>query len=524
MPKINIKNKLITGTLILTCAAFLSRILGFFYRIYLSNVIGPEGIGLYQIVMPIYGLCFAITVAGISTIISKNVAENKGNTFKVLINGITISLTITALIIVSLHILANPIATFILGNSDCSSLLRLLTLSLPFGVVHVCINAYYLGLKKTVIPGLSQLIEQIIKIIAVILIIKFFLASGMEIGAKIAIYGIIISEIASSVFCVFLCLKDNRKYMNGKISELHPEFHTAKKLAITAFPLSVNKIMLSFLGTAEALLIPFMLQKSGLSPEESLGVFGILTGMAFPFIMFPTTIVTSLANILLPDTAEANTSDNKSKISRNISLSLNFSLILGILCTGIFLMYGLLIGNTVFGEPLAGNYIIILSWLCPFIYLSTTFASILNGLGKIKTVFIHNVISVCIRISFVIFLIPEMGISAYFCGLLSSEIMLSLLHLYQLDKYCKESEGLCHISFNSYEAILFPALTVTVCGSLSRHLSKYLMEFLDGKFDMSVKNCDILTLLLSISMTIGFFVIVYLIKGKFKEIFKNKCS
>lgn len=48
------KNLIIKGALILTLANIITRILGFIYRIYMSNLIGAEGMGLYQLIMPVY--------------------------------------------------------------------------------------------------------------------------------------------------------------------------------------------------------------------------------------------------------------------------------------------------------------------------------------------------------------------------------------------------------------------------------------------------------------------------------------
>ncbi len=515
---INFKNKLISGALILTFAGLVSRLLGFFYRIYLSNVIGSKNLGLFQMVMPIYGLCMSVTIAGIQTVISKKVAENNtGDKTSPLINGLSISLLISLPLIIIINLFAYPISMYILGDSSCDSLLRILTIALPFSIIHSSINSYYLGLKKTAIPAISQLIEQTTKIVSVILLIKFFISMNFEIGAKIAIYGIIVGEIISTVFCIIAYFNEN------KVITL-PNFKESKEMALTAFPLSVNRIMLSVLGTAEALFIPFMLQKSGLSPDDALSIFGVLTGMAFPFIMFPSTLVNSLSSILLPDTAEANTCHNCQKITRNISLSLNFSLTLGIFCTGIFLMYGLTMGETIFNNDLAGNYIIILSWLCPFIYLATTFASILNGLGKIKTVFFHNIISVSIRLAFVFFFIPKMGISAYFIGLLSSEIILSILHLYRLENFCRKTDEHCRINFDSYRSVLLPALCTLICGTVGKYAGIYLCKklihlftIIITDFEVSLKVMNLLELGLSLSLTVLLFAVVYYLMGKFKK-------
>ena len=67
-------NPFITGTIILTLTGLLSRLIGFFYRIYLSRLFGEEGMGVYQLLSPVLSLTFSITAAGLQTAISKYVA------------------------------------------------------------------------------------------------------------------------------------------------------------------------------------------------------------------------------------------------------------------------------------------------------------------------------------------------------------------------------------------------------------------------------------------------------------------
>ena len=61
------KKSIIRGAVILTAANLITRIMGFFYRVYMSDAIGSEGMGLYQLVMPIYLLSWSVTSSGFST-------------------------------------------------------------------------------------------------------------------------------------------------------------------------------------------------------------------------------------------------------------------------------------------------------------------------------------------------------------------------------------------------------------------------------------------------------------------------
>ena len=67
----NLKNAFLRGTLLLTFAGLISRFMGFFYRIFLANMIGAEGMGIYQLIFPIYSVCFSLCASGIETSVSK---------------------------------------------------------------------------------------------------------------------------------------------------------------------------------------------------------------------------------------------------------------------------------------------------------------------------------------------------------------------------------------------------------------------------------------------------------------------
>lgn len=140
-------NNVIKGTLILTTAGILSKILGFFYRIYLSRCIGAAGMGLFQIVMPAAGIVFAICSSGIQTAISKFCCDKK-NDFLWLISGLLLSIPTSLILTFIVYTNADFIATRFILNEACSSLLKILSLSFPFAAFHNCINGFYFAKRK----------------------------------------------------------------------------------------------------------------------------------------------------------------------------------------------------------------------------------------------------------------------------------------------------------------------------------------------------------------------------------------
>ena len=96
----NFKNAFLRGTLLLTIAGLISRIMGFFYRIFLANTIGAEGMGIYQLIFPVYSVCFSLCASGIETAISKLTAEKfavgkPSNALGVLKSGFFLTLSLS---------------------------------------------------------------------------------------------------------------------------------------------------------------------------------------------------------------------------------------------------------------------------------------------------------------------------------------------------------------------------------------------------------------------------------------------
>ena len=114
------KNPLISGTLLLTLAGVASRIIGFFYKIFLSRVIGAESLGLYQMVFPVLALCLSLTSAGIQTAVSRFVASSLNDDKKCygyLAAGLFLSSILSLFVGILIYFNADWIAKVWLGDS-----------------------------------------------------------------------------------------------------------------------------------------------------------------------------------------------------------------------------------------------------------------------------------------------------------------------------------------------------------------------------------------------------------------------
>lgn len=405
---------LITGTLLLTCAGLLSRAIGFFYRIFLSHAIGAEGLGIYQLIFPIYALTFSFTAAGIQTALSKFVAEavaRKRQGYAYLYAGLLLSLSLSLLCAAMLCQHAQPLAVHVLNEPRCATLLQILALTVPFGAIHACVNGYYYGLKKTAVPAVSQLLEQLGRVLCVYLIYAVAKEQNAPVTAEMAVWGLVAGEALCVLYCV-TCTRFGRAR--------HSLFPALEQVFVMALPLTANRVLINLLQSAEAILIPARLKVFGYDHSEALSVYGVLTGMALPMVLFPSVITNSVSVMLLPAISEAAAKEDSRYIRGAIQKSCFYCLTLGFCCTLGFLLTGRLIGKMVFENDLAGTLIMTLGWICPFLYLTATLCSILNGLGRTAATFFLNMGGSLIRILFVWFLIPPFGIRACLIGMLLS--------------------------------------------------------------------------------------------------------
>ena len=427
MPSSHKAHPLITGTLLLTTAGLLARILGFFYRIFLSRTIGAEGLGIYQMIFPVYGIFFSLCAGSIQTAISRFIAADPDHAKRTLLSGFSISFTLSLAAALMIRHFSEPLAEHILLEPRCAPLLSVMAFAIPCTSIHACICGYYYGKEKVSVPAASQLLEQMIRIFTVFLLVSVCIEKQIPVTVSLAVFGLVAGEAGSALFVLIFFLLFHEFHENTGRS-----YSVGPALLALAAPLMANRLVLNLLQSTETIMIPERLTVYGLTRSQAVRTYGTLTGMAMPFVLFPSALVNSLAVVLLPVTARHQSAGNDSGIADGISMSFRYSLYLGIFCIGVFTVFGDALGLQIFKSQDAGSFIQILAWLCPFLYLATSSGSILNGLGKTKLTFFHHLISLLVRIAFVWFGIPEFGIRACLWGMLASEIFLALLHVLAL--------------------------------------------------------------------------------------------
>ncbi len=428
------KKTFITGAIILMAAGFVTRIIGFIYRIYLSNLIGAEGMGLYQLIVPVYTLIILTLTSGVSIAVSKMIAEQaaQGNYInikrisKVGLAGVVAGSSILSIL---LYFNIDFIVNFILKDARTYTSVLLMIPCIPLIAAASAYKGYFYGIQEVTPTAISQIVEQLVKIGIIMALAARFLEAGLEYACALATVGMAVGEM-SNLFLLAVY------YRFKKYSHITPKSRQGiirKRKLVTsilacAAPISFNRFIISMMAAAEVILIPQRLLAGGLNHIQSMEEYGKLTGMALPLIMFPALVTTSLATTLVPAISEAISLNNYGRANYRISKSIQITMVLGFVFMALFACYPDKIANMIYPGQNVGYNLFLLSFTCIFIYLSQILTGIMNGLGKQGLYLINSIVGSAIRILCVYFLIPQYGIPAYILGVIISALIVCILN------------------------------------------------------------------------------------------------
>lgn len=424
------KKTIIKGTLILTIAGIATKFLGFYNRIFLTRTIGVKEIGIYQLVFPLYILAFSISCSGLATALTKHISyflgQNKHRSMNRIARFCFLLSIGTSLIVCSfIYLFSEFLCTNILKNSDCIPLLRTIIIAIPFVAFKAGLNAFFVGVDKPGFQGITNFFEQIARIGTGMFLAHIWASDRLN--AMLAVIAVVTGEIAATFLATIFFVVNKNKYMPVvKYTDKSNDNATGivKPYVMDAVPITTNNLMLTLFSSLETILIPAMLYYYYMNSDKSMEIYGIITGIVIPFLLFPATITTSLSTMLLPAVSYARAKSNVPLIVEAIKKSLMFCFVLGLLSWGFYMFFGKILCIFTFKNEYAGVILQKISFLCPLIYISGNMSAILNGMGKAFGNLMINVAGLVVRIIITVTLVPTYGITAYFLGMTLSYIFL----------------------------------------------------------------------------------------------------
>ena len=393
---------LISATsVILKCA-------GLFFRVYLSNTIGAEGMGLYQLIFSLYVFLISLTSAGVSLAVTRVVSEQRGDNVsgakkQVLSCALLYVFCAFLVILTVMSLFANEICTHFLNDARCTESVKILTPSLLFIGFSAVFKGYFTAEGKAYHISNSQISEDIVKIFTVVFVFKKYGARDIVFACRVIMRSIVLAEMTSCAFLWFWCRKDMRKVRKTSKSSI------SKRFLATVTAVSLGGIITSFLHTAENVLIPSGLLKYGNSAKNALSLYGMLRGMAMPILLFPSSVIGAFSMLLVPEITRADACGEKKKINYTIYRVFQFTFVGAIFISGIFIAFSNEISLTIYKNAEVGKIIKILAPYLPFMYADGVVFALLAGLDMQKTALFITAADSLVRVIMIYFLVPKFG-------------------------------------------------------------------------------------------------------------------
>ena len=453
--------KLFINALIIIVTSVLFNTVGISFRVFISNKIGTEGIGLFQLIMSVYMMAILFVVTGINVAVTRLVAEEGGRgSFSIsralIIKAISFSFVFSVPAFIFLFFGAEYIGTVWLGDQRTVFSLKLLAVGMPFAGVSACIKGYFYAISKLIRPTIAQAVELVIQISIIIHILDYFMLGGEEYACAAISVAITIAELASCLYALILYGFELRNNDKG-ISAIFYQTRILKKILYISFPISISSLIRSSLRTLENLMIPVGLVKYGYSRKLSLEKYGQLHGMVMPILMFPSSIILAFSALLIPEISEANALNQKKRVDYSVTRALQLTCIMSILTSGLFVAFSEKLGLAIYDSTECGFLMKVLAPLIPLIYLDIVVDELLKGLNQQVSALGYNIFDAVIKIILIYYVLPIKGIE----GLI---IVLYISNLFNLTLSLRRLLAVTQLRFMTMDWILKPILFIASSG------------------------------------------------------------
>lgn len=420
----------------------ITRLLGFVNRIVVARLMGEEGVGLYMMALPSLFLIITLTQIGLPTAISKRVAEAnaKNDTLKIkqIISLSFLIIACTSIFFTACMMIFGPfVANYLL--TDNRTLYPLLAISpvVPIIAVTSVIKGYFQGMQNMKPQSYAIVIEQVIRITTVYFLVKLLVPYGVEFAATGAMISIIIGEVASLLF-LFYTFKQKKivKVRHQFFTFLKGSTNTRKELFSIALPNTGSKLISSFAGFLEPIIVAQSLAIAGVATSDATKQYGELTGYAMPLLFLPTFITNSLSIALVPSIAESEAQNDQRIVHYRIHQAIRISFASGALATIIFSLFSIPILTYMYDTSNASKYIMLMAPFFLLLYIQAPLQAALFALDLAKQAMWNSFIGSVVKF-ITLFLLAsndQIGIMGVAIAISTSIVLITFLHLATLYK------------------------------------------------------------------------------------------
>ena len=414
------------GTFILTIAGFVVKVIGSLNWIFVSRILGGEGIGLYQMAFPIYFLAMSVSQAGVPVAISIITAE------RVALDDIygakrvfRISMTLMLATGLAFSVLTYFGAGWLIDwqfirDPRAYYSVVVLAPAIFFVTLLASSRGYLQGWQRMTPTAMSQIVEQIFRVITMILFASLLMPWGIEFGAAGASLGALAGAVTGLIVLVYYHWRLDRDIERDYGKHLKPlpgteqqsTFVIMKRIFKLALPVSAASLMLPVVSNLDLLIVPQRLEAAGYSVNQATELFGYLNGMAVPLVNLSTILTASMAVSIVPAISEAMALKRPDRVYSQTAASVRIS---NFVCFPAFVIVFILatpISSLIYNAPGAGPAVMISAVSIVLLGLHQVSTAVLQGMGHPTIPMVNMILAAAAKVvlNWNLTAIPALGI------------------------------------------------------------------------------------------------------------------
>ena len=416
-----------TTALVTVFTAF-EHFLGFLYRIILSRTLGAEGLGVYQVALTVYSVFLTISASGLPVTLSRTISKHRAaNTPKkghaATSAAVLIALMFSLPITILLFAIRDPFSQ-IFADPRSADLFYILLFGLSFTALYTVIRGSFWGNRRFFAYSTVELFEEI-SMITIGIILILVVPSSIPNVNKAAIAVFVSHFLSFVVALVYYFIK------GGKFTSPKKEFVPMLK---SSLPVTSMRATSSLITSLISVLFPMRLIASGVSQARAMSEYGVVFGMVMPVLMLPSTLIGSIALVLVPELAENYYKKEKEKVASLVKKSMNITLLTASMLIPLFLVCGESVGIFLFSDAESGKLIAYSAFILIPMSISMITTSMLNSIGCEKQTLCFFLAGSAVMLLSVWFLPKYLGSGALVLGMALDYLLVSVCSLILLRK------------------------------------------------------------------------------------------
>jgi stage V sporulation protein B len=378
------RQSFVQGAMILTAAGIISKLLGAVYRIPFANLVGNEGIGLYQMAYPIYTALLALSTAGVPVAVSIMVAETKTHgdikgAHRILTSAVLMLGVLGAIFSVSLYGMAGFIAERIFYDVRAEYCLKLISPALFFTAVVSPLRGYFQGNQNMIPTAVSQIIEQLVRVVTVFVGAMLLMPYGIAYAAAGATFGAVTGSFGALIVLIIFYIT-SQKRQRGQTSLGY--WTCIKRLTKLAIPVCLGGLVMPLMQGIDAMVVPLRLRTAGYDAIGATSLYGELTGMAGPLINLPGVVTIALAASVVPIVSAALSQGKLKLLQARVEEAIRMAILISLPAAVGLVVLAREVSYSLYALPTMGTTLAALAPATFFLGMHQASAGVLQGLGR----------------------------------------------------------------------------------------------------------------------------------------------